>query len=130
MYNAHTEPIFKTLKLLNVNDILKLQELKFYYKYENNLLPYYLQCLPFQLNSNSNATKSENKIVQWRPMHEYAKKCTRYNISNTINNTTSNIINKIYTPSIQGFSGYIKQSLLQSYHEQCTITNCYICSRS
>ncbi len=39
MYNAHTEPIFKTLKLLNVNDILKLQELKFYYKYENNVLP-------------------------------------------------------------------------------------------
>ncbi len=35
-YNAHREQIFKTL---NVNDILKLQELKFYYKYENNLLP-------------------------------------------------------------------------------------------
>jgi hypothetical protein len=28
-YNAHTEPIFKTLKLLKVNDILKLQELNF-----------------------------------------------------------------------------------------------------
>ncbi len=28
-YNAHTEPIFKTLKLLKVKDILTLQELKF-----------------------------------------------------------------------------------------------------
>ncbi len=36
-FNVDTEPIFKTLKLLNVNDILKLQELKFYYKYENDL---------------------------------------------------------------------------------------------
>ncbi len=34
-YNAHTEPIFKELKLLKVKDILKLQELKFYFKYKN-----------------------------------------------------------------------------------------------
>ncbi len=34
-YNAHTEPIFKELKLLKLNDILKLQELKFYYKFKN-----------------------------------------------------------------------------------------------
>ncbi len=31
-YNAHTEPIFKELKLLKLEDILKLQELKLYYK--------------------------------------------------------------------------------------------------
>ncbi len=29
-YKAHTEPIFKILSLLKVNDILKLQELKFH----------------------------------------------------------------------------------------------------
>ncbi len=32
-YNAHTESIFKSLKLLKIMDILKLHELKFYYKY-------------------------------------------------------------------------------------------------
>ncbi len=69
-YNAHTEPIFKTLKLLNINYILKLKELKFYHKYENILLPYYLQHLPFQLNTNSHAARSERKNVQWRPMHQ------------------------------------------------------------
>ncbi len=42
-YNADTEPRFEELKLLKVKDILKLQELKFYYKYRNNKLPYYLQ---------------------------------------------------------------------------------------
>ncbi len=35
-YNAHTDPLFKILKLLKVNDIFKLQGLKFYYKYKNN----------------------------------------------------------------------------------------------
>ncbi len=42
-YNSHTEPIFNTLKLLKVIAILKLKELKFYNKYENSLLTYYLQ---------------------------------------------------------------------------------------
>ena len=31
-YNAHTEPIYKTLKLLKINDIFKCQTLKFIYK--------------------------------------------------------------------------------------------------
>ncbi len=39
-YNTHTEPIFKEPKLLKVEDILKLQELKFYYKFKNNKLPH------------------------------------------------------------------------------------------
>ncbi len=34
-YNDHTVPIFKKLKLLKLEDILKLNELKFYYKLEN-----------------------------------------------------------------------------------------------
>ncbi len=34
-HNDHTEPIFKKLKLLKLEDILKLNELKFYYKLEN-----------------------------------------------------------------------------------------------
>ncbi len=36
-YNAHTEPLFKTL--LKIDDMLKLNELKFYYKYEHDKLP-------------------------------------------------------------------------------------------
>ncbi len=40
---AHTEPLFKNLKLLKVEDIPKLNELKFYYKFENELLPNYFK---------------------------------------------------------------------------------------
>ncbi len=35
-------------------------------------------------------------------MHEYAKKCIGYNIPNTVNNITTNIIDKIYTHSMHG----------------------------
>ena len=41
-YNAHTEPLFKKLKILNVTDTLKLHELKLYYKYVHTTLPVYL----------------------------------------------------------------------------------------
>ncbi len=41
------------MKLLKISDILKLQQLKFYYKYKNNKLPHYLQALPFHPNTRA-----------------------------------------------------------------------------
>ena len=41
-YNAHTEPLFKNLKLLKIEHILKLHELKLYYKFIHIRLPVYL----------------------------------------------------------------------------------------
>ena len=38
-YNAHTEPFFKNLKLLKIQDILTLQTLKIDNKFRNNKLP-------------------------------------------------------------------------------------------
>ncbi len=52
-YNAYTDALFKQLKLLKVNDILKLQELKLSYKYKNLKLPHYLQILPFHPNTKT-----------------------------------------------------------------------------
>ncbi len=42
-YNAHSEPLFKQLNLLKIEYILRLNKLKFYYKYENGLLPDYFK---------------------------------------------------------------------------------------
>ena len=51
-YNAHTEPFFKNLKLLKIQDILTLQTLKIYHKFRNNNLPNYIQNWPLFQNSN------------------------------------------------------------------------------
>jgi hypothetical protein len=40
-YNAHTEPLFKFLGLLKISDLLHVQQLKFFYKLENQMLPQY-----------------------------------------------------------------------------------------
>ena len=130
-YNAHTEPLFKELTLLKVTDILKLQELKFYYKYKNNKLPHYLQSLPFSYNIDihSHETRIQNRLHEPKTTHEFAKKCIRYDIVKVVNSTPAIILDKIQTHSLQGFAGYIKHTIFQSYQETCTIVNCYICNR-
>ncbi len=106
-YNAHTKPVFKTLKLLKVKDILTLQELKFYYKYKHNKLPHYLQHFPIMPNSETHIyeTRIQNEIHLSKTQHEYAKLCIRVNLPKIINSTPIEIISKIDTHSIQGFSG-------------------------
>ncbi len=56
------------------------------------------------------ATRIQHKIHIFRPKHEYAKKCIRNDIPNLVNNTPHNIIEKIYTHSLQGFSRYVKKT--------------------
>ena len=51
-YNAHTEPLFKSLGTLKVEDIFQLNILKFYYNHCHNELPLYLQSIKFDLRSD------------------------------------------------------------------------------
>ncbi len=129
-YNAHTEPIFKKIKLLKIRDILKLQELKFYYKYKKNKLPYYLQSLPFNPNTETHyhSTRIQHDIHQPLSKHVFGKNCVRFDIPMTINNCPNSILDKINTHSLQGFSRYIKAHFLESYKENCTIVDCYVCN--
>ncbi len=127
-YNARTEPLFKSLNLLNVCDILQLQLLKFYYKYKNRTLPYYLAQLPFltQAVIHDHSTRAQNQLRTNKPNHEHARCSIRYQIPKVINSRPMEILTKINTHSLQGFSRYIKHTIIQSYQELCTIQNCYI----
>ena len=51
-YNAHCDPLFKKFKVLKLPDLLKLQELKTYFKFVHSELPSYLLELPLDLNVN------------------------------------------------------------------------------
>ena len=44
-YNAHTEPLFKDLKLLKLDGIFDIQCMKFFYKFTNKTLPKYFHSL-------------------------------------------------------------------------------------
>ena len=42
-YNSHTKPLFKQLYMLKLEDLLKLQQLKLYFKFNEGSVPVYLQ---------------------------------------------------------------------------------------
>ena len=64
-YNAQTEPIFKELSLLKIEDIYKIHHLKLFYKYVNKNLPEYFQAMSFIYHSeiHSHHTRHRNNFV-------------------------------------------------------------------
>ena len=45
-----------------------------------------------------------------------------------IKKSSSNILDKIYTHSLKGYISYIKNNIIDSYPDECTLSNCYICN--
>ena len=75
-YNAHTEPLFKNLRLLKIKDMLTLQTLKMYYKFQNNNLPVYIQNWSFRQNNDipHYNTRRANALHVNRYFHAFAQK--------------------------------------------------------
>ena len=129
-FNAHSEPLLNQLNLLKVEDILKLQQLKCYHKLINRQLPGYFTCFPITpaTEIHQHSTRAASKLFITRANHEFAKKSLRHSIIVTVNNTITSITNKTLTHSLDGFSKYVKKSIIQSYESNCSINNCYVCS--
>ena len=111
-----------------MDDIYKVQQLKFYYKLVNNDLPEYLSHIPYLHNFeiHKHYTRGINNLFIPRVNHDYTKKIYD-NIIETVNNTIKSIIiDKIY--SLHGFITYIKNYLIMNYKCHCVIPNCYICN--
>ncbi len=102
------------MKLLNISDILKLQQLKFYYKYKNNKFPHYLQALPFHPNTRTHDHNTCIKHNVCHPIakHTFVKICVRFSILRIVNDCPNSILDKINTHSLHGFSVYIKTHFL------------------
>jgi hypothetical protein len=128
-YNAHTEPLFKNLRLLKVTNISALHELKFCYKLEHKLLPIYFNNSMFHKFSgiHRHNTRHANRYQLPTIKHSFMKNNIRYRIPYTFNSTTNLIIDKIHTHSFSGFKSYIKNYFISLYDPVCHITNSYIC---
>ena len=107
-YNAHTEPFFKNLKLLKIQDILTFQTLKIYHQFRNNNLPNYIQNWPLFQNSNihNHNTRGANALHKNKCSHVFAQKSLKLNITNIVNGTPDIILDKIDTHSLNGFRAY------------------------
>ena len=127
-YNAHTDPLFKHLKLLKMKDIHQIQQLKFYHKLINNQTPKNFTSLDlvFNFENHEHNTRRRNYITH-RVRREYANLCVRNSLPYLLNNTDQIILSKTTTHSLHDFAIYIKNSILNTYKDECNIDNCYIC---
>ena len=128
-YNAHTDPLFKSLNLLKLKDLFELSVFKIYFKFKHNLLPVYI------LNMFTESIKNYRYNLRTRGPMEFVnsstasgEKCSRCYLPNFINNSSSQVLDKINTHSHEGFSFFIKRTTLNGYRIECTVPNCYICS--
>ncbi len=82
-----------------------------------------MQTLPFHPNSKTHDHETRIK----HNIHNPSKKL-RFDRPRIINNCPNSILDKINIHSIQGYSGY-KTHFLQTYKENCTIVDCYVCNK-
>ena len=79
-YNAHTSPLFKSLRILTLDDMLRLNTLKFYYKYlHNELQPYFYSFnIREQGDRHTYDTRNSGQLQVETTRTEYADKRLRY----------------------------------------------------
>lgn len=128
-YNAHSEPLLKMLGILKLEDMFKLNILKWYYKYYHEQLPSYFLEFIIQRYSDIHCYNTRNKFVI--PRHvtrlQLSRHCLRNHVSVVLNQTDDCVLEKIVSHSYDGFSRYAKLHMISSYEANCNIENCYIC---
>ena len=129
-YNAHTEPLFKFLRILKVKDLFDVQCLKFWYKFINKLLPAYFKDM-FQFNYDIHGIETRNRdsLHLFPSRTTSARNVLRHSIPKLLLDYPTNIIEKARTHSIASFTSRLTVFILDRYNSECTITNCYICNR-
>lgn len=125
-YNSHTEPIFKQLKILTIDDLFRNCQLKFYYKYKRDLLPSSFSYLKYTPKIRNLRTK--NQLYVPNDKAELAKRHLRYRIPILINRTKPDILTKLEKLTYIGFGRYLKNDCIENYTKDCQIKNCYVCN--
>ena len=127
-YNAHTDPIFKKLNILKVNDIYRLTAIKFYFKFKRQLLPRsFHDIFTSVLPSHNHATRQQNTPRSHVPRTVLTKSTVRFAIPDLIKQLPTHVTEKISSHSIQGLSNYAKKYFINQYKDSCSLRNCYVC---
>ena len=95
--NAHTEPLFKPLKLLKLEDLLSLNVLKLHYKLCHGVLPVYITNLFTRIvpGSTHDYDLRPSGILKTPTGHTcVADWCVRFMLPKTINDADPSIIEK------------------------------------
>ena len=129
-YNAHTDRLFKDLKLLKISDIYNISLLKFLHKLENSQLPFYFRDFLISTSLDHSYDLRGRNVPQLPSTRtSHAMKSARMYLPIFLEYTPNLIKNKINTHSLDGFSLYCKNHYIYQYSDSCNIPDCYVCSQ-
>ena len=105
---------------------------QYYYNLVHREVPEYFYQLPLYANHevHNHYTRQQQNLHICVAKHTFARKCIRYSLPNLINETSSDIIDKVFTHSVNGFKLYVEKCIIQKYSDTCHIVNCYICNQN
>ena len=129
-YNAHTDPLFKSNKLLKIEDIFEIQCFKLYYRYRKVILPKYLLDMFIENRDvHSHYTRQTSYLHHGVTRTVSARNCIRYSLPVLIDRTSNNVLQRVTNHSTDAFEFLAKSYALERYENDCHIRNCYICRR-
>ena len=113
-FNAHSEPIFKSLNLLKVQDIFEMCQMEFYHNSLNKKLPHFFNQISFQNNNQIHRYETGINAQFHLPKikHSFAKLCIRNSLPSIINNALTCVTEEIKTHSLNGFTHYGKSYII------------------
>ena len=96
-YNAHTEPLFKGLDLLKIQDMLDLSTLKFCYRYIHDNLPAYFYSFRIvtRMTHHNYDMRNRDQIHIDRTRTRYADKIVRIYLPTVFNSTPTALLDKM-----------------------------------
>ena len=102
-YSSHTNPIFRDLKILKIQDIHLLSKLKFYYKHINDTLPDAFRSITFTRNSDTHDhnTRTMDNLTLPNYKHSFTRLSISYSIPSTINSLDPLILDKFWTHTLE-----------------------------
>ena len=119
-YNAHSEPLFKQLHLLEVKDIFDVQCLKFWYKFVNNELPnYFRNMFTYNYELHDFETRNRDRLHFYQTRTSGARNVLRHHIPELLNRFPQHLIDKMKTQSMYSVAHRIKFYLNDSYSYDC-----------
>ena len=127
-YNSHTDPLFKQLNVLKVDDIFRSKCVNFFYKYENNSLPsYFSNMFDSSGLTHSHNTRNRNTHFHAIPNRQTTNHSIRYYVPQLLLEIPTELKSKIYTHSLPNIKQRVKRLFIDKYQVQCTKRRCYIC---
>ena len=130
-YNAHTEPLMKTHKILKASDVYTVACLKIKFKYDKNLLPTYFDNMfdPVESTHEYDLRPKDDNMPQSNT--ESASFSVRYCIPEICKKCNAIFLEKMNEiKTVQNYSKYLKNALVSSYTEICIKKKCYVCTNN